>query len=150
MAFNTSNPTVVGNSTRKSHYDRVFDNTIAIKEGRIQHELGGHWATKMDDTSLVAIAEPVIARVDGTNLGGFTVEVVCVAYVMTGTGEIRLRNLTTAAYVGSVQTFTNTTPGIVTITGLTLTTGLNNYELHARGQSGAALPCVYGARLVLR
>jgi hypothetical protein len=150
MAFNTSNPVVLGRATRKSHYDRVFDNTIAIKEARVEHELGGHYASRLDDTSLVAIPHPVIARLDGTNLGGFTVEVLCTAYVETGTGEIRLYNLTTASYVSSVVTFTNTAIAVVTITGITLTTGLNNYVLHGRGQSAAALPTIYGARLVVR
>jgi hypothetical protein len=150
MAFNTSNPVIIGRATRKSHYDRVFDNTLALKEGRLQHDLGGHYASRIDDTSFIVIPEPVIARVDGTNLGGFTVEVLCTAYVETGTGEIRLFNLTTSGYMAAAVTFTNTAIAIVTITGITLTTGLNNYVLHARGQASNVQPTVYGARLVIR
>jgi hypothetical protein len=150
MAFNTSNPVVVGNAVRKSEYDRVFDNAIALKERRGELSLGGHFASRVDDTSLVVVPQPEIARVDGTNLGGFTVDVVCTAFVESGTGEIRLRNRTTAAYVGSAQSFTNTTAALVTISGLTLTSGLNDYELHVRGTTSPAQPTVFGARLVIR
>lgn len=33
MAFNPTNPVSVGDATRKSHYDRVFDNVIALQDG---------------------------------------------------------------------------------------------------------------------
>lgn len=33
MAFNGTNPVSVGDPTRKSDYDRVFDNTVAIQDG---------------------------------------------------------------------------------------------------------------------
>jgi hypothetical protein len=33
MAFNASNPVSVGDPTRKSDYDRAFDNTIALQDG---------------------------------------------------------------------------------------------------------------------
>jgi hypothetical protein len=33
MAFNSTNPVSVGDPTAKFHYDRVFDNTLAIQDG---------------------------------------------------------------------------------------------------------------------
>ena len=33
MAYNPTNPVTVGAPTKKDHYDRVFDNTVAIYGG---------------------------------------------------------------------------------------------------------------------
>ena len=33
MAYNGTNPVVVGAATKKDHYDRVFDNTAALRTG---------------------------------------------------------------------------------------------------------------------
>lgn len=33
MAYNAVNPVTVGAATKKDHYDRVFDNTVAIYAG---------------------------------------------------------------------------------------------------------------------
>lgn len=35
MAFNATNPVTVGLATKKDHYDRAFDNTIALREGGV-------------------------------------------------------------------------------------------------------------------
>lgn len=35
MAYNGTNPVTVGSSTKKDHYDRVFDNTVALRAGEI-------------------------------------------------------------------------------------------------------------------
>jgi hypothetical protein len=151
MSFNTSNPVTLGRATRKSHYDTVFDNTIALKETRgLVQQLGGVYTDRIDDTTLVPIPAATLARIDGTNLSGFTVEVLFIGYVETGTGEVRLYNFTTSSFVSSLVTFTNTTAALFTISGITLTSGVNDYILYARGQTSAAQPTVYGARLVIR
>lgn len=41
MAYDDVNITVVGGPTAKVHYDQVFDNTVALKEGLIMHDLIG-------------------------------------------------------------------------------------------------------------
>lgn len=38
MAYDGTNITVVGGPTAKAHYDQVFDNTVALKEGLIMHD----------------------------------------------------------------------------------------------------------------
>ena len=35
MAFNATNPVLVGGATKKDHYDRVFDNTLALRTGEM-------------------------------------------------------------------------------------------------------------------
>lgn len=151
MAFNATNPVVAGEKARASHYSRLFDNAIALKEGRLTHDLGGSYHDALEDTSLVEIAGAVWVEIDGTNLGGLTVEVQAMGLVASGTGYIRLYNRTTAANMGAAEvSFTGTSAAMVKITGLTLTTGLNVYSLRARGSVAAALPRIWGAKLVLR
>lgn len=150
MAFNVTNPVVSGEKARASHYTRVFDNAIALKEARASHDLGGSYHDALEDTALVDIVGAVFVELDGTNLGGLTVEVHVMALVAAGTGYIRLYNHTTAAYMAAEVSFTNTTATIVKSTGVTLTTGVNAYGLRARGFDAASLPRIWGAKLVLR
>lgn len=150
MAYNGTNPVVVGQATRKSSYDRLFDNVVALKEARSVHDLGGSYHDEISDTALIEIPGAVFTEIDGTNLGGLTVEVHVMALVASGTGYVRLRNFTDTADVGSEVSFTNTSPALVKITGLTLATGLKQYRLRGRGSASSALPRFWGAKLVIR
>lgn len=150
MSFNTTNPVVAGEKARASHYTRVFDNAIALKEGRLTHDLGGSYHDALADTSLVEIAGAVYVEIDGTNLGGLTVEVHAMALVAAGTGYIRLYNRTTAGDVAAEVSFTNTSAALVKITGLTLATGVNSYSLRARCAAATDLVRIWGAKIVLR
>lgn len=38
MAYNDTNPVSVGDPTRKSDYDRAFDNAVALHDGLIEHD----------------------------------------------------------------------------------------------------------------
>ena len=150
MAFNGTNPFVVGQDLRKSGLDRLMDNTIALKEARITHDLGGSYHDAIENTGLVDIPGSAWAEIDGTNLGGLTVEVHAMCQVATGTGYIYLYNRTDVANVGAAASFTNTSPALVKITGLTLVTAVKVYNLRAYGSTSAALVRVWGAKLVLR
>jgi hypothetical protein len=150
MAFNGTNPFVVGEDLRKSGLDRLMDNTIALKEARIAHDLGGSYHDAMETTGLTDIPGAVWAEINGTNLGGLTVEVHAMCQVATGTGTIYLYNRTDVANVGSAATFTNTSPALVKITGLTLATALKVYNLRGGGDTTSALVRVWGAKLILR
>lgn len=150
MPFNATNPFVVGQDLRKSALDRVMDNTIALRDARLTHDLGGSFHSAMADTSLAEIPGAVWVEIDGANLGGLTVEVHAMCKVAVGTGYIRLRNVTAVGEVGTEVAFTSAAPALVKITGLTLAVGLHVYVLRARGSVSNALPTVWGAKLVLR
>ncbi len=150
MAYNATNPTVVGQATRKSAYDRVFDNARAVKEATSRMPLGGNALAEVADTAYVTVPDPIIVELDGTNVGGLTVEVHAMVKVRAGTGRIRLWNITTGAIVGAEITFTNTTIALAKITGLSVATGVNQYRVEVRGAASSDLPTVYGAQLVLR
>lgn len=151
MSFNTSNPVVVGGATLKSHFDRAFNNTIALKEARLEHLLGGSFESQITDTSFVAIPGAIYVELDGTNTGGLIVEVHAMAKVIAGTGSIQLWNRTLAALVGSPVNFTNTSSALVKITaGLSLANGVNVYELQVKGATAGDRPAVWGAKLILR
>lgn len=151
MAWNGTNPVVVGNPTRKSDFDRLWDDALAVKEAQSRFDLGGDYTADVADTSYVSIPGFVIAELVVTNLGGLTVEVHAMGKVVTGTGRIRLWNITDAGVVGSELTFTNTTVGLLKITGLSLpASGTKQFRLEVRGAAAADRPTVYGAQLVLR
>ncbi len=150
MSFSNSNPAVVGAAVRKGHYDTIFDNTVALKEARSCHDLGGSYHDTVSDTSLVDIPGAVFVEVDGTNLTGLTVEVQAMCKVASGTGYIRLYNITTPGYVGSEVSFVSGAPALVKITGLTLATGVTQYKLRVRGATSDTQPSVWGAKLVIR
>lgn len=153
MAFNTSNPVVVGAATKKEHYDRAFDNGVALKEARHSQDLGGD-----DERSILTVNTSwedvpgfVDAELDGTNLGGLTVEVHIMGRVSLGTGRFRLYNLTTAAAVsGSETTFLETTATLKKSGAITLTTGLNTYRLQANISVSGQGAFVWGGKLVIR
>jgi hypothetical protein len=150
MAFNGTNPFVVGEDLRKSGLDRLMDNTIALKEARITHDLGGSYHDAIENTGLVDIPGSAWAEIDGTNLGGLTVEVHAMCLVAAGTGYIRFYNRTTPGDLGAEVSFTNTSAALVKITGLTLAAANTVYNLRVRGSSSSALVRVWGAKLVLR
>lgn len=151
MAFNVTNPVSVGDATKKDHYDRVFDNVIAVKERRGELALGGSDSDAVSDTGFVDLPAGVHVEIDGTNLGGFTVEVHFMGRVLAGTGTIRLWNITAAAEVSSSQkTFTNTSADRIVSSSLSLASGVNEYKLQVKGSAAADLPQVWGAKLILR
>lgn len=153
MAFNGTNPWVVGEGVRKERLDRCFDNTKALKAASSRLPLGGDPNAEIADTSYVTIPGFVIIEIVCDDLGGSDLirEVHAMAKVRAGTGRIRLWNITDAGVVGAEITFTNTSIALVKITGLTLpASGTKQFRLEVRGAAAADLPTVYGAQLVLR
>ncbi len=151
MPFSSSNPVIVGDATKKSHYDRSFNNGIALKEARLEHPLGGDFQVSVADTAYVPIPGFIVFEIDGTNLSGMTVELHAMCRAATGTGRYRLWNITTGAEVaGSETTFTETSATLKKSSGITLTAGVNTYRLEIRGNGATDFPLVYGAKLVIR
>lgn len=151
MSFTTVNPVAAGQKARKSHFDALFANAIALKEARATHVLGGSFESAVSDTSFVSAPGSVFVEIDGTNLGGLTVEVHVMAKVVGGTGTIQLFNRTLAVAVASSSaTFTNTSPALIKTGAITLATGVNVYELQVKGNVGTDLPTVWGGKVVLR
>jgi hypothetical protein len=153
MPFNPNNPVNVGDATRKSAYDRVFLNTIALKEARLEHHLGGDVMISVADAAYVPLPGVVVLELDGTNLSGLTIEVHAMCRVAAaGTGRFRLWNITTGGEVsGSETTFTETTATLKKSAPLTVATGINQYRVEVRGTTlDVERPCVYGAKLVIR
>jgi hypothetical protein len=152
MAFNATNPVSVGDATKKSAYDRVFNNILALKEARLGHALGGDFQVSVADAAYTALPGFIVVEIDGTNLAGLIVEVHAMCRVVTGSGWFRLWNITAGIpIVGSETTFTETSATLKKTAALTLSTGIAQYRLEVRGTVlDVDRPCVYGARLVLR
>jgi hypothetical protein len=145
------NPVTAGFKARKTHYDNVFDNTIAIVEARHVHPLGGHFETQIIDTAFRVIPGPIFVEIDGTNVGNFISEVHVMCTVVTGTGTFQLYNKTTpGAIASSITTFTNTSPALVKSPAIALASGVNVYELQVKGSTANDRPAIWGAKLVLR
>ena len=51
-AFTSTNPVTVGSATKKPHYDAVFDNTLALKQGDVAR----------NQERLAAIATPALSN----------------------------------------------------------------------------------------
>ncbi len=152
MSITETNPVVSGFDTEKSQYDTVFNNTVALKQAGTERHLGGDPNAPVTDTSYVAVPGLAIVEIDGTNLSGFTIEVHATAKVDSGTGSIRLWDITAGAQVGSAQTFTGTSFALVKIAALTglLAAASHQYRLEVKGNAATDLPCVANAKLVLR
>jgi hypothetical protein len=150
MAYNSSNPFVAGQKARASHVTRLWNNVVALKEGRLEHDLGGSYHDAIEDTALVDIPGAIFVEIDGTNLGGLTVEAHVMTALSSGTGYVRVYNRTDAVYLGSEVSFTNTAAALVKLTGLTLAAGVKQYSLRGRGALAATMPRIWGAKLVLR
>lgn len=146
--FSATNPVVVGGSTKKENYDRVFDNSVANKERRAVHHLGGAYEGVIVSATMVDIAGAVHVEVDGTNLGGHTVELHIMARVDAGTGTVELYNVTATAAMTPNIPVTATTYTFLKSGAITLTTGVNVYKV--RAQRGTTEIQVYGAALVIR
>ncbi|MDP1570333.1 MAG: hypothetical protein Q8L86_10040 [Vicinamibacterales bacterium] len=56
--FNATNPVTVGAATRKSHYDRSFNNTLALREGSVALDM-----VTLDDNAAADVAPANEARV---------------------------------------------------------------------------------------
>ena len=146
--FNASNPVSVGDATKKRAYDRVFDNAVANKERRAVHHLGGAHEGVIVSATMVDLAGAVHVEIDGTNLGGHTVELHVMARVDAGTGTIELFNVTTSAAMTPNISVTATTYTFLKSGAITLTTGVNVYKV--RAHKGTNEIQVYGAALVIR
>jgi hypothetical protein len=150
MAFDTTNPVSEDNATKADDYDVVFDNTIALKEGRNALTLGGDPHAAVTDTSFVDVPGAVHFEIDGTNLSGLTVAAHFQCVCESGTGTFRLYNVTTAGAVASSEkTFTNNTSDRAETSTLTLTTGVNEYKAQVKGSVAACLPRIWGAAIVI-
>lgn len=75
MAFSRTNPVSVGDPTRKSDYDRVFDNIEAIRTAGLEYDLGGNDVAYFSDEAAIYIADYAIVEIDGTNLTASHLEV---------------------------------------------------------------------------
>lgn len=153
MAITETNPVVVGYDTEKPHYDTVFDNTTALKQAGTERDLGGEPNTPITDTSFVTVPGAAIVQIDGTKLGGFTIEVHVTGKVDGGTATFRLWDITAGGAVGGTQTFTNTgTFALAVLTGLDglLPAAVHQYRLEVKGASAVDLPVISRAKLVLR
>ena len=152
MAITETNPVVVGFDTEKPHYDTVFENTKALKQAGTERHLGGDPNAQVTDTGFVPVPGLAIVQIDGTNLGGFVIEVHATVKVDGGTGTFRLFDITAAAAVGSTKTFTNTSFALSVLTGLDglLAAASHQYRLEVKGAAATDLPVVANAKLVLR
>lgn len=156
MSFNATNPVAVGNSTRKSHYDRVFNNTVHLRD-RAASGLPMHWPGS-DAGSLVGTAFPSGAtrsvRAPGTSLLVLAGEIEVVFSVTlwadsgaTATVALFESAAPNTAVTGSTLTSTNTDGERKASGTLTLPAGTyfikghaGHASLEARGESYVIAP----------
>lgn len=142
--FNETNDVSVGKATKVDHYDRVFNNTLALR--RLAAEpAGGDWEFRQTDASFTQIGGHVEFEVDGDEVGG--IEVHCMAKVDAGTGQIRVYNVTDAGALGSAVNVVATVDTLTKITGLTPVAGVKSYRVEAL--KGTTWIKVWGARILL-
>jgi hypothetical protein len=142
--FNETNPVSVGDATKKDHYDRVFDNALALRRVAAR-SAGGDWEFRQTDAAFTKIAGHRVVEIDGDEVGA--IDVHFMAKVDAGTGQVRLFNITTASGVGSAVNVTATTDMLGTITGLTAAAGVNQYRVEAL--KGTTWITVWGAEILL-
>ena len=106
-SYSRTNPVSVGDPTRKSDYDRLFDNIEAIRTVGLEYDLGGNDVAHFNDTSAVYIADYAIIQIDGTNLTASHLEVY---FEATFRGDdasnevsVELYNITDAGVVANSQ-----------------------------------------------
>lgn len=106
-SYSQTNPVSVGDPTRKSDYDRVFDNIEAIRTAGLEYHLGGDDVVHFNDTAAVYIAHYAIVQIDGTNLTASHLEVYFEATFRGDDGNnqvsVELYNITDAGVVASSQ-----------------------------------------------
>ena len=144
MAFNATNAVVVGAATKVDHYDRVFDNGLALRV-LASVPAGGDWEFQQTNASFTQIAGHAEIEIDGDEATG--IEVHCMAKVDAGTGQIRLYNVTDAAILGAAVSVTVTVDTLTKITGLTPVAGVKSYRVEAL--KGTLWIKVWGARVLL-
>lgn len=148
MAYNEDNLVVVGSKTLKANYDQVLANANALRDANPRLPLGGLYPDVYTNTGYTDLFGPVHLPIDGTNLSGFTVKIVCMARVVAGTGYIKLYNITLAADVASSETsFTNTSADKIESSAITLAAGTNEYKLLVKGVAATDLVHVWDAVL---
>ena len=110
MSFSRVNPVSVGDPTRKSDYDRVFDNIEAIRTVGLEYDLGGNDVAHFNDVgsgNAVYIADYAIVQIDGTNLTASHLEVYFEATLRgddaSNQVSVELYNITDAGAVASSQ-----------------------------------------------
>jgi hypothetical protein len=142
--FNETNPVSVGDATKKDHYDRVFDNALALR--RIaSRAAGGDWEFRQTDAAFTKIAGHKVVEIDGDEVGAITVHFM--TKVDGGTGQVRLYNITAGAGVGAAVNITVTTDTLGEITGLTAAAGVAQYRVEAL--KGTTWIKVWGAEILL-
>ncbi len=154
MAFNKTNPISVGDATKKSHYDRVFDNTLALAGIGIPYFLGGDWFTLETSTSFTAIKGLILVQIDGSVLAANNLVAYFEAFFRGGNASnpvyCDLYNLTDAGIVsGSELTVTSATPLRVRSSALSLPAATKEY--YARNKAPDAGTPIYtnGCNLIL-
>lgn len=118
----------------------------------IERMFGGDYAASVSDTSFVQVPGSSVIEVDGTGLGALQTEVHVTAKVDSGTGSVRLWDITAGAQIGSTQTFTNTSFALVKITGLAglLATANHQLRIDVHGASATDMPVITGGRLLIK
>ncbi len=134
MSFVEDNLVAVGDKTLKSQYDQLLANAAALKDANPRVPLGGLFQDIYTNTGYQELFGVVHAEIDGTNLSGLTVNLVCMGKVVAGTGYIKLYKITATPgdVAGSETTFTNTTANRIVSSALTLTSGVNEYKALVR------------------
>lgn len=109
-SYSQTNPVSVGDPTRKSDYDRVFDNIEAIRTVGLEYHLGGDDVAHFSDQgsgNAVYIAHYAIVQIDGTNLTASHLEVYFEATLRGDDGNnqvsVELYNVTDAGVVANSQ-----------------------------------------------
>lgn len=148
MSYVGDNNAAVGDKTLKSQYDQLLANAEALKDANPRLPLGGVFSDVYTNTGYEELFGVVHVEIDGTNLGGLTVRLVCMGKVVAGTGFIKLFNITLAADVASSETtIINTTADRKESSAITLATGINEYKVLVKVASATDYLQVWNAVL---
>lgn len=107
MVFSRTNPVSVGDPTRKTDYDRVFNNIEAIRTVGLEYDLGGDDVPHFNNTSPLYIANYAIVQIDGSELTASHLEAYFEAtfrgFDASNQVSVELYNVTDAAIVANSQ-----------------------------------------------
>lgn len=153
-SYSQTNPVSVGDPTRKSDYDRVFDNIEAIRTVGLEYHLGGNDVAHFDNTAPIFIADYAIVQIDGTNL---TASHLDVYFEATFRGDdagnevsVELYNITDAGVVASSQVdLTATTFDRQRSVALSLPASAKEYAARCFTTAAATKVIVASAKIII-
>jgi hypothetical protein len=155
MAFSRTNPVSVGDPTRKSDYDRLFDNIEAIRTAGLEYDLGGNDVAHFNDTSAVYIADYAIVEVDGSNLTASHLEAYFEATFRGANNSnmvsVELYNITDAGIVANSQV--NLTAQVFDrkrSIALSLPAAAKEYAARCKTASAATEVIVASAKIIIK